>query len=177
MRFISVLNEDGSYHFRIFPVSCQHRNPTVDFLLVTYNTTATVQLAPPELLYPQVTSLLPSSKVFDHLRIALCVRSRPPQSSFLVHLVHIRTMSNSQGRPWSDNPSAPKTPYLVYVREKGIMAGNLVNPVLHGTSQTPTHAPTNPCSPFVLLAPGILIMLSFQYMAALFSPVHRRGKG
>ena len=30
---------------------------------------------------------------------------------------------------------------------------------------------------FVLLAPGILIVLSFQCMAALFDPVHRRGEG
>ena len=30
---------------------------------------------------------------------------------------------------------------------------------------------------FVLLAPGILIALSFQCMAALFDPVHRRGDG
>ena len=87
-------------------------------------------------------------------------------------------MSDSQEWPsWSDNPNAPKIPYRIYFDEKTNFAGYLLGATLYGTSDKPppilpsVHA-HSVCSIF----PGIVIVVFFQCMAALFNPVHRRGE-
>ena len=86
-------------------------------------------------------------------------------------------MSDSQEQPWSDNPNAPKIPYRIYFDEKANFAGHLLTSILYGTPDTPLPIPLSVrahsvCSIF----PGIVIVLFFKCIAALFNPVHRRGE-
>ena len=87
-------------------------------------------------------------------------------------------MSGSQGEPWSDNPNAPRIPYQVYVHEKAIFAGDLIGAILYGTPKTP-YLYVRPSAPilFVRLVQGMVVVLFFKCMAALFNPVHREGEG
>jgi len=64
-------------------------------------------------------------------------------------------MSDSQERPWSDNPNAPKIPYYLYFEEKADFAGVLIGSILY----------------------GILVVLFFQCMAALLNPANRKRDG
>jgi hypothetical protein len=81
-------------------------------------------------------------------------------------------------RPWSDNPNAPKIPYDLYFEEKANFAGILIGSILYGTRKAPP--PTRPsirAHLFVRFILGILIVLFFQCMAALFNPANRRREG
>lgn len=49
-------------------------------------------------------------------------------------------MSDPWGESWSDNPNAPRIPYLLYVDEKSYFAGFLVGAILYGTQ---TRAPVS----------------------------------
>lgn len=57
--------------------------------------------------------------------------------------------------PWSDNPNAPKIPYWLYVGEKAYFAGSLIGAILY----------------------GIVVVLFFRCMSALFDPANRGGGG
>ena len=76
--------------------------------------------------------------------------------------------------PWSNNPFAPKIPYDVYFGEKTSLAGAIVGGMFYGTS---TYMP--PSLPLLTLFAvlGGLVVLFFQCMAALFSPINRRRQG
>ena len=82
-------------------------------------------------------------------------------------------MSGSQ-KPWSTNPNAPDIPYSLYFQEKANFAGILIGSILYGTSETPPLTRPSIRAHFVL---GIVIMLFFQCIAALFNPAYRRGEG
>ena len=52
-------------------------------------------------------------------------------------------MSDSQEKPWSDDPNAPEITYDLYFTEKAWFAGNLIASLLYGTPGHPrpsTHA-------------------------------------
>ena len=92
--------------------------------------------------------------------------------------MNIWTMSDSQGEPWSDNPNAPRIPYQVYFREKTSFAGSLIGAILYGTPKTPyLHICLSALILFVWFVLGMVILLFFKCMAALFNPVHRKGEG
>ena len=51
-------------------------------------------------------------------------------------------MSDSQQKPWSNNPNAPKISSGLHFEEKGSIIGNLVAPIFYGTSEA--SPPTRP---------------------------------
>jgi len=57
-------------------------------------------------------------------------------------------------QPWSTNPNAPQIPYDLYFGEKANFAGVLIGSMLY----------------------GIVVVLFFQCLAALFNPANRRGR-
>jgi len=88
-------------------------------------------------------------------------------------------MSDSQGQPWSDNPNAPKISYGWYYAEKTWFAGTLISSILYGARKmTLSSLPSirAHCT-FVRFTLGMLIVLFFKCMAALFNPAFRRGEG
>ena len=92
-----------------------------------------------------------------------------------IHPHSPKTMSDTQQKPWSDNPNAPKVPYDVYFAEKSNFAGVLIAAVFYGMSGTPNlHVRLYVFNRFVL---GFLIMLFFQCMAALLNPVNSKREG
>ena len=86
-------------------------------------------------------------------------------------------MSDSQQKPWSDNPSAPMISYDLYFFEKVWFAGNFVScSILYGARKELTPTKLSSCAHFVCpVILGIVIVLFFKCMVALFSPEHRRG--
>jgi len=64
-------------------------------------------------------------------------------------------MSDSDQKPWSDNPNAPKIPYSLYFQEKADFAGILIGSILY----------------------GVVIVLFFKCMSALLNPAHRKREG
>ena len=81
-------------------------------------------------------------------------------------------------KPWSDNPYAPKIPYSVYAEEKTDVAGILIAAILYGACKISPPPYVSNCAHFVyLIHLGILIVLFFQCMTALFSPVNRQREG
>ena len=88
-------------------------------------------------------------------------------------------MPDSQERPWSDNPNAPKIPYDVYYAEKTWFAGTLISSILYGAYKVslPSLPPLRAHCTFVRFTVGMLITLFFNCMAALFNPAFRRGEG
>lgn len=84
-------------------------------------------------------------------------------------------MSDSWG---SDNPYAPNISHFWYIIEKLYFAGGIVSSVLYGRHEAP-HRRVLPVvlSFFVLFIVGIVIVLFFQCMIALFNPIYRRGEG
>ena len=46
-------------------------------------------------------------------------------------------MADSLEKPWSDNPNAPKIPYLLYSFEKSYFAGLFIASILYGVPKTP----------------------------------------
>ena len=86
-------------------------------------------------------------------------------------------MSGSQQKPWSSNPNAPKITHDVYLEEKANFTGNFLSSILYGTPQTlHLHGHPSPFTLFPRFILGIVIVVFFQCMAALFNPVHRRGE-
>ena len=86
-------------------------------------------------------------------------------------------MSDSQEQPWSDDPDAPNISHRLYFDEKAYSAGLLISSILYGM---PCNAPRiltclSVFALFARVALGIIIMLFFQCMAGLFSPVHCKG--
>jgi len=57
-------------------------------------------------------------------------------------------MSDTQQKPWSDNPNAPKIPYDLYFAEKAYLAGNLIAAVLYGMPKTPPPIRLSTCAQF-----------------------------
>ena len=86
-------------------------------------------------------------------------------------------MSESQEPPWSNNPNAPKIPYSLYLEEKADFAGMLIASVLYGTYKMSYAHACIAVSLFVRFVPGILIVLFFQCIVALFNPINRKGAG
>ena len=82
-------------------------------------------------------------------------------------------MSDSQQQPWSDNPNAPKIPYYAYLDEKAWFAGIVVSSILYGTPKTRSSIHAHFICSVNL---GIIIVLFFKCMVALFNPAHRRGE-
>ena len=82
-------------------------------------------------------------------------------------------MSDVRGQPWSYNPYAPNITHHLYVQEKVTLAVTFIEPVLYGTPKAflPTPVLTLPAR----FVPGLLVVLFFRCMAALFNPVRRRG--
>ena len=85
-------------------------------------------------------------------------------------------MSQSPEPSWSDNPDAPVIPYRVYFQEKAFFAGVLISSILYGMSETPSHTPFIRAQSVRLVIPGIVIVIFFKCMAALFNSVNRRGE-
>ena len=86
-------------------------------------------------------------------------------------------MPDHQEKAWSDNPNTPKFAYLQYPLEKSTFAGLFISSILYGVSKTPQ--PTHPSivlTKFARFILGVLVVLFFKCMAALFNPVHRRGE-
>jgi len=84
-------------------------------------------------------------------------------------------MSETQLKPWSDNPYAPKIPYIIYSSEKTGLAGIFVASILYGKSYTPPPSiRLYVINSFVL---GTLVVLFFQCMTALLDPINRKRDG
>ena len=83
-------------------------------------------------------------------------------------------MYDSQQKPWSDNPNAPKIPYHLYVEEKAGFVGYIIGTILYGMPHSRVHLSVFTLPVWFVL--GVLIMLFFKCMAALFNPDNRRGK-
>jgi len=88
-------------------------------------------------------------------------------------------MPGSREKPWSSNPNAPKISHKLYLLEKAWFAGTLISSILYGTRNIsiPSLTSTRAHCTFVPFTLGMLIVLFFNCMAALFSPAHRRGEG
>jgi len=87
-------------------------------------------------------------------------------------------MSDSQFEPWSSNPNAPKIWYDLYLAEKINFAGILIGSILYGTFGISTPAcPASHAHCFISFTPGMLTVLFFNCVTALFNPVYRRGQG
>ena len=98
--------------------------------------------------------------------------SPPPQSSSSKRAL---TMSDSQEQTWSDSPNAPKIPYSVYLDEKADFAGMVGTAILYGMYTThPYTACLTALTPFARFILGVLLVLFFQCIAALFNPVNRK---
>ena len=81
-------------------------------------------------------------------------------------------MESSSQKPWSDNPNAPQISYSLYFAEKVNFAGFLIGAIFYGMQ---THTSTSPRSPGLpIVNVGVIIVLFFRCMGALFSPVNRR---
>ena len=88
-------------------------------------------------------------------------------------------MSGFQGKPWSDNPNAPKIPLYLYHAEKAYLVGTLIGTILYGMCKLPPpQTPAGPCSlcSLGLFCVGTLVVLFFQCMAGLLNPIPRRAE-
>lgn len=81
-------------------------------------------------------------------------------------------MSDSSETPWSDNPNAPQIPYALYFAEKSNFAGALLGAIFYGM---PVIYPSIRAHQSTVL--GIVIVLFFRCIAALFSPTNRSKGG
>ena len=84
-------------------------------------------------------------------------------------------MSGAQEQPWSDNPNAPKISRELHFLEQASSAGILFGSILYGRCKALHLLRVLTLS--VRFALGIVIVLFFKCMAALFNPVHRRREG
>ena len=85
-------------------------------------------------------------------------------------------MSNSQGKPWSDNPNAPKISPNLYLDEKVDFAGILVASIFYGMPKPPLPRRPSTRVQSVRFIPGMIIVVFFRRMTALFNPVYRKGE-
>lgn len=87
-------------------------------------------------------------------------------------------MSDSQYKPWSDSPNAPKIPYSLYILEKDFFAGFIIGSILYGKRKVSLHVRLAMLTAsFVRFIPGMLVVLFFQCMFTLLNPVHRYRTG
>ena len=84
-------------------------------------------------------------------------------------------MSGIQDPPWSTNPNAPNITHEIYFAEKANFAGILIGAILYGTPKTLITCTVLTLSVRSIL--GIVIVLFFHCMAALFNPINRRREG
>ena len=80
-------------------------------------------------------------------------------------------MSDPSQKPWSDNPNAPQIPHDLYVWEKAVLAGGLIGAIFYGLQTY-----MSVCSILTLIL-GIIIVMFFQCITALFDPANRRREG
>ena len=85
-------------------------------------------------------------------------------------------MASFESPPFSTNPNAPKITYDVYFQEKANFAGILIASILYGARSPACASPICVLTSSVWLILGIVIVLFFQCVAALFNSAHRRGK-
>jgi len=86
-------------------------------------------------------------------------------------------MSDPSQKPWSDNPNAPQIPHDLYVWEKAVFAGAFIGVILYGL---PTYISVRSVLTHIVVQPtvlGIVIMMFFQCITALFDPANRRREG
>lgn len=99
-------------------------------------------------------ALPPSSDV-----ASLSSRSPPhlplPPLKLLPSVARAKVMSDSSEEPWSNNPFAPQIPYSLYFAEKANFAGILIGAIFY----------------------GVVIVLFFQCLTALFSSAYRTRQG
>ena len=109
---------------------------------------ATVQIGFTWAFITPVTSLPSNLTAFSPSQNPLPWASDPTLRRNPASLVRTRTMAESQFKPWSDNPNAPKIRYDLYLWEKINFAGDLVSSILYGTRKIslPTCPSTHPCS-------------------------------
>jgi len=87
-------------------------------------------------------------------------------------------MSDSQSNWRPDDPNAPEITYQDYLLEKSTLAGNLIGLILYGTLRFLLTRPPTYANHFIVRSIlGVLIVLFFKCMTALFSPVYRRSEG
>jgi len=88
-------------------------------------------------------------------------------------------MSNSHKQPWSNGPNAPKIPYSVYIEEKADFAGMLLASILYGAVHKTRPLRNRPTvlTSFAQFILGVLTVLFFRCMVALFNPVNRNREG
>ena len=86
-------------------------------------------------------------------------------------------MSDSQRKPWSNNPNAPKIPYDLHHREKSNIIENFISSIfmVHARHSC-LHVRLSALTLSVWLVLGVAIMLFSKCMAALFNPTHRRSE-
>ena len=99
----------------------------------------------------------------------------PSLSHELEHLDHVWLPV----KPRSDNPNTPNISYDVYVYEKSNLAGLFVGSMLYGTPKIfrLTQVQLSVLIVFVLFILGVVVVVAFKCIAALFNPAYRRGEG
>ena len=76
---------------------------------------------------------------------------------------------------WSDNPNAPEISHDQYLKEKAYFAGILIGLILYGPYKTHhLHVRGSTLTLLVRFILGIIVVLFFQCMVALFGPAQRR---
>lgn len=84
----------------------------------------------------------PSTPLSIKPQLGLPSSAKLPSPSCIVWV-----MSESPEKPWSDKPNAPRVPYQLYLEEKELFAGTLINAILYGT-QMPTFVYQHSSRPF-----------------------------
>ena len=86
-------------------------------------------------------------------------------------------MSDPQGQLFSNNPYAPKIPHNIYFREKADFFGVVIGSILYGTHEdSRLRVRLSVLTLFVRSILGVVIVLFFKCVAALFNPVYRGGE-
>ena len=91
----------------------------------------------PKPLYP-VAPCFPSRSAL-HLGIPSPLLDPRSTKSLTSYASGTWTMSNSQLKPWSDNPNAPKISYDQYFEEKVYFVGVFLGSILYGTHEARFH--------------------------------------
>jgi hypothetical protein len=86
-------------------------------------------------------------------------------------------MADSTGEPLANNPNAPQIPHWLYVAEKENFAGIFLGAIFYGTSNDPASVCLSSPGPGHSVSLGVVIVLVFQCMGALFNPVNRAMEG
>lgn len=86
-------------------------------------------------------------------------------------------MSDPSETPWSDNPNAPQIPYSLHFNEKVNFVGYPIGAMFYGTRTHLCFRLSMPISSDRSTILGIIVLLFFQCMSALFNPTNRTKKG